>query len=216
MRDAILGGTFDPVHRGHLDVAEAARAALALDRIFFVPARVPSHRDAPRASAAHRFAMTALAVQPHPHLVMSDMEMDDPSPSYTVTTLDRLAARGVQTTGLFLLTGADAFREIRTWKEYPAVLDRCHFAVVARPGHPVSLLPDLLPELAPRMQLTPCNIPDRPAILLVQAPTAPVSATDIRQRVADGESIVDLVPAAVAAYIEKHRLYTGITTKGLA
>jgi nicotinate-nucleotide adenylyltransferase len=216
MRQGILGGTFDPVHRGHLDVADAARAALALDRIVLVPARTPPHREPPHASAAHRFAMAALATQTDPHLVVSDMELDEATPSYTVATLGRLADRAVDMTTVFFLTGADAFREIRTWKDFPALLDRCHFVVVSRPGCGVAELPGLLPELAPRMRNAPCNIPDKPSILLVDAPTAPVSATDVRQRVAAGASIVGLVPAAVATYIEKHRLYTTIPTKGLA
>lgn len=216
MRDAILGGTFDPVHRGHLDVAEAARAAFGLDRIVFMPVRVPSHRRAPHASAAHRFAMTALAIAPFPHLLLSDEEMQDDAPSYTVTTLDRLAARGVNIAGLFLLAGADAFADIRTWKDFPAVLDRCHFVVVSRPGHRAFGIPELLPELASRMKRAPCDVPGRPTILLVDAPTADVAATDIRQRAAAGAPLTDLVPAAVAAYIQKHRLYSDVTPKGLA
>ena len=216
MREGILGGTFDPVHRGHLDVAEAARAAFRLDRIGFMPARVPSHRRAPHTSAAHRFAMTALAIQPFPHLLLSDEEMQDDAPAYTVTTLDRLAARGVDMRSLFILTGADAFADIRTWKNYPAVLDRCHFVAVSRPGHPAFGLPGHLPELAARMKRAPCDVPDRPAILLLDAPTADVAATDIRQRAAAGAPLTDLVPAAVAAYIQKQRLYSDDTTKGLA
>jgi nicotinate-nucleotide adenylyltransferase len=216
MRQGILGGTFDPVHRGHLDVADAARAALALDRVVLVPARVPPHREPPHASAAHRFAMAALATEADPHLVVSDVEMDEAIPSYTFATLDRLADRGVEMTTVFFLTGADAFREIRTWRDFPALLDRCHFVVVSRPGCRVAELPDLLPELASRMRHAPCAVPDSPSIVLVDAPTAPVTATDVRQRVAAGASIADLVPAAVAAYIHKHRLYTTVPTKGLA
>jgi nicotinate-nucleotide adenylyltransferase len=216
MKDGLLGGTFDPVHQGHLDVAEAARAAFALDRVVFMPMRVPSHRLAPFASAAPRFAMAALAIQPYPHLLLSDEEMHDEVPSYTAVTLDRLAGRGVDVARLFFLTGADAFAEIRTWKDFPAVLDRCHFVVVSRPGSPAFRLPELLPELAPRMKRAPCDVPDRPAILLVDAPTAPVSASDIRRRAAAGASLTDVVPPAVAAYILKHQLYSDVTPKGLA
>lgn len=216
MREGFLGGTFDPVHQGHLDLAEAARAALGLDCIVFVPARIPSHRGRPYASAAHRFAMTAMAVAPHPHLLVSDLEMEDAAPSYTVTTLDRLAARGMETSGLFVLTGADAFADIRTWKNYPAVLDCCHFVAVSRPGFPATRLPALLPELAARMQPASAGVPDCPAILLVDAPTADVSATAIRRRAAAGEPLTGLVPAAVAAYIQKHQLYSETMPKGLA
>lgn len=216
MREGFLGGTFNPVHQGHLDLAEAARTALGLDRVVFVPSRIPSHRGRPYASAAHRFAMTALAVAPHAHMLVSDLEMEDAAPSYTVTTLDRLATRGMDVRSLFVLTGADAFADIRTWKNYPAVLDRCHFVAVSRPGYPATRLPGLLPELAARMHPASAAVPDRPAILLVDAPTSDVSATTIRRRAAAGEPLTGLVPVAVADYIQKHRLYSETTPKGLA
>ena len=206
-RLGLLGGTFDPIHQGHLDVAEAARQALGLTHILVVPARLPPHRRAPRASAAHRFAMAALAVESHAQLLVSDMEMEDSAPSYTAATLDRLARRGFDTTSLFFVTGADAFQDIGTWMDYPAILDRCHFVAVSRPGHPAPELPRLLPDLASRMRQTPCDVPAQPAILLVDASTAPVSSTGVRERIRNGESIEQLVPRGVAAYIMKHGLY---------
>ena len=204
---ALFGGTFDPIHQGHLDVAEAARAALKLSQVWVVPARVPPHRQAPAASAAHRFAMAAIACASTPSLLVSDLEMDDPAPSYTEATLDRLVRRGMDTKGLFLVTGADAFRDIETWKGFPAILERCHFVVVSRPGQAAPALRQRLPALASRMVDAGSSVPGRPGIILVDAPTAPVSSTDIRRRVAAGETIQDLVPSGVAAYIEKHRLY---------
>ena len=216
MREGFLGGTFDPVHQGHLDLAEAARAALNLDRIVFVPARIPSHRGTPHASAAHRFAMTALAIEPFPHLLISDLEMAEAEPSYTVATLDRLTARGANVRDVFVLTGADAFADIRTWKEFPAVLDRCHFVAVSRPGFPTSRLAGLLPELADRMRPASVAVPSHPAILLVDAPTADVSDTDVRRRAAADQPLTGLVPPAVARYIQKHRLYSETMPKGLA
>ena len=216
MTYGILGGTFDPLHRGHLDVAEAARAALGLDRIVFVPARVPSHRGAPQASAAHRFAMTALAVQPYGHLLVSDIEMHDDTPSYTAVTLGRLASLGLDPARTFFLTGADAFLDIRTWHNYPAVLDLSHFAVVSRPGHPATRMPEWLPDLAARMRRVPCDVPREPSILLVDAPTAAVSSTDVRRLAASGGAIGDLVPPAVADYILKHDLYSGNKAQGFA
>ena len=208
MQTGILGGTFDPIHLGHLDVAEAALHALHLDIVHLMPARQPPHRGAPRASAAHRFAMAALAAQDRSGLVVSDFEMDVDGPSYTSGTLDRLEARGLKTTALFLITGADAFRDITTWKDYPALLDRAHFVVVSRPGCPAPGLRRLLPDLSRRMCETPCEIPARPGIFLVDAPTAPVSSTDVRDRLNRGESIDGLVPLAVKSYIEKQSLYT--------
>jgi nicotinate-nucleotide adenylyltransferase len=128
-------------------------------------------------------------------------------PSYTSATLDRLAASGLEGTSLFLITGADAFRDIPTWKDYPQLLDRCHFVAVSRPGCPAATLTAALPTLADRMIETPCPVPSRPSIFLVDAPTAAVSSTEVRRRVASGESIEGLVPEAVATYIKGHHLY---------
>jgi len=209
-RVGLLGGTLDPIHQGHLDVAEAARRALGLTRVLVMPSRIPPHRRAPRASAPHRFAMAALAVQSSPDFLVSDLEMldtSDTAPSYTSATLDRLAARGVNTRELFFITGADAFRDIRTWMGFPTILDRCHFVAVSRPGQPADGLKSLLPELAGRMIAPESSFPDQPAIVLVEAPTSPVSSTEIRERIRTGESIEGMVPREVAAYIEKHGLY---------
>lgn len=216
MRVGLLGGTFDPVHVGHLDVATAAWRAMPLDRVVLVPSHVPPHREVPRASAFHRFAMAALAVQPHDAFVVSDLEMHGAGPSYTVATLDRLAAHGLDTRALFFITGADAFRDIRSWRDYPALLDRCHFVVVSRPGCPAAALRQALPELAPRMRDTPCAIATEPGIFLVDAPTSAVSSTDVRQRIAAGRPIAGLVPDSVAAHIQRHELYAAHTRKGLA
>jgi nicotinate-nucleotide adenylyltransferase len=207
MRQGLLGGTFDPIHLGHLGLAEAAKQALALDTVTLLPAPAPPHRDLPRASAAHRFAMAALAIQDRAHLRLSDVEFDSSRPSYTDTTLDRLAARGIDTRTLFFIIGADAFRDIATWKNFPAVLDRCHFVAVSRPGQSATSLRDARPELAQRMVTEPYTIPPETGIFLVDAPTPPVSSTDIRERLAARRPVLDLVPAAVAAYIEKHGLY---------
>jgi nicotinate-nucleotide adenylyltransferase len=211
MQSAFFGGTFDPIHQGHLDVAEAARRAVGLDRITFIPAAVPPHRALPRASAAHRFAMAALAIQRRPGFAVSDLEMRSTDPSYTSTTLDRLNESGVNTLACCLAIGADAFRENGTWKAFPELLDRCSFVVVSRPTCRVAMLRGALPELASRMRDLaidgPIGAAGGPSIFLVDAPTAPVSSTDIRRRVAEGAPIDDLVPAAVAEYIKTHGLY---------
>jgi nicotinate-nucleotide adenylyltransferase len=155
--------------------------------------------------------MVALAVQDRPGLVVSDFEMEADGPSFTSATLDRLEARGRRTAGgfpgIFLITGADAFGDIATWKDYPGILDRAHFVVVSRPGCPAPGLRRRLPDLAGRMCETPCEIPSRPGIFLVDAPTAPVSSTDVRDRLVRGESIDGLVPPAVMTYIERQNLY---------
>lgn len=210
----LLGGTFDPIHCGHLDVAREAQRALGLDAIWVIPARRPPHRTNPHASAAHRFAMAALGVADEPHLLMSDLEMDATGPSYTMGTLDRietlgaLGALGMKPSRIAFLIGADAFRDIRTWRGYPAVLDRCHFAVVSRPGCPVSGLRSALPELQARMTDAAGRLPETPAVLLIDASTTDVSSTMIRQAVVEGRDLAGLTPAPVARYILRHSLYS--------
>lgn len=209
-RLGLLGGTFDPIHQGHLDVAEAARRALHLTTVWLVPSRIPPHRRAPRASAPHRFAMAALAAQSCADFQVSDIEMTDPGelqPSYTESTLDRLTSRGIRTEEIFFITGADAFRDIRTWKGFPGILDRCNFIAVSRPGQPAAGLRLLLPEWANRMVDAPGTDTTAPAVFLVDAPTSPVSSTIIRERISNGENIEGMVPPAVAAHITKHGLY---------
>jgi nicotinate-nucleotide adenylyltransferase len=207
MTIGLFGGTFDPIHQGHLDVAQAARRALALDVVWMIPARLPPHRRPPLASAAHRFAMVAMAIESEEGLRVSDLEMDAEGPSYTVTTLDRLEAHGLDHRGLFFITGADAFKDIETWKGYPGVLDRCHFVVVSRPGLPAVDLRAALPGLAGRMREAPCSVSAAPSIFLVAAPTAPVSSTGVRQAIRERRPLSGLVPARVAGHIERHGLY---------
>jgi nicotinate-nucleotide adenylyltransferase len=206
----ILGGTFDPVHMGHLETALAARRAVRLDRVLLVPSNIPPHRrDGPAASAFHRFAMTALAVQECEGFEASDMELQAAGTSYTSDTLDRLHAAGVDRTQMFFITGADAFAEIETWHRFPEVLDLAHFVVVSRPGHPAPDLPARLPRLASRM-LT--GTPDarrasKPAIFLVDGRTPDVSSTEVRRRIRRGAPLAGLVPGAVERHITRHRLY---------
>jgi nicotinate-nucleotide adenylyltransferase len=211
----LLGGTFDPVHHGHLDVARAARHALGLDQVWLIPARHPPHRTQPVAPAAHRFAMVALATSGDPHLRVSDAEMDTDGPSFTIETLDRIERRRPSLRGsLVFITGADAFREIRTWRHWPDLLDRCHFAVVSRTGYPARELRTLLPELADRMHDTPCAATPSPGIFLIDAETAAVSSTDVRQALAAGNRTVGLLPETVAEYAVRHDLYAGSGRSG--
>ena len=208
----LLGGTFDPIHCGHLDVARAARRALGLEWIWLVPSRLPPHRAMPVASAAHRFAMVALAVAGEPGLKVSDVEMDTPGPSYTVETLDRLEALGVPGRSVCFLTGADAFCDVPSWKAYPAVLDRCHFAVVSRRGIPAGSLRTAMPSLAARMIDAPAKPREAPAIFLVDAATTPVSSTEVRKAAGECQPLTGLVPPAVAAHITLHDLYSAVRT----
>jgi nicotinate-nucleotide adenylyltransferase len=209
----IVGGTFDPIHLGHLDAATVARDALGLGRVLLMPSNVPPHRPAPQASAYHRFAMVALAVGAHDALEASDVELLAPPPSYTSHTLDRLTTLGYEASDLFFITGADAFAEIATWYDYPGILDRCHFVVISRAGLAASSLPSRLPELARRMQVAvphgaPTTVASTPAILLIDAATSSASSTEVRRRAGQGARLTGLVPHEVEAHIARHRLYT--------
>ena len=213
-RVGILGGTLDPIHCGHLDLGTSVQRALQLTSLLVIPANVPPHRPRPVASGFHRFAMVALAVAGRPGWQASDLELSYETPSYTSTTLLRLRERGYDPTELFFVIGADAFAEIRSWKDYPHIMDETHFAVVSRPGCPVSDLRDRLPELAPRMVN---GAPDGAlatgvSIVLIDASTADVSSTAIRQRRLARLPISGMVAPNVEQHIEQHGLYTSMAS----
>src|SRR5437763_10868076 len=176
-RLGLLGGTFDPIHCGHVDAARAAETALGLTELLIVPSNIPPHRPQPIASVYHRFAMVALTALGRPHWRASDLELRAAEPSFTSATLDRLRAEGYAATELFFIVGADAFAEIESWKDYPAIFDRAHFAVVSRPGAAVGDLARRLPALAPRMiaVTTVAVASGATSIFLIDAPTADVS-----------------------------------------
>jgi nicotinate-nucleotide adenylyltransferase len=208
-RVGLLGGTFDPIHNGHLAVAEAGVRALSLDAVRFIPSARPPHRpDSPIASEYHRLEMARRAVATNAAWEVSDLELQRNGPSYTFDTLAQLHREGLTPLQIFFLTGADAFAEIATWHQYPAVLDSAHFAVVARPGAAVGQLHQRLPSLASRMvRADEIDAARTPRIVLIEWPTPDVSSTDIRRRVMTGDPIDTFVPAAVAAYIMQHALY---------
>jgi nicotinate-nucleotide adenylyltransferase len=232
VRIGLLGGTLDPIHLGHIETAAAARRALDLDRVYVLPSHMPPHRSQqPVASGYHRFAMTALAVNGLDGLAASDVELRTPGPSYTADTLSRFRERsGLSPLQIFFITGADAFAEIETWYRYPDVLGLAQFVVVSRPGFPVEPLRDRLPGLMARMTSVRMEASKQPpaasrqppaasrdsteehaafsSIFLVDAPTPDVSSTGIRRRLAAGEPITGLVPAAVERHIVQHGLYT--------
>jgi len=212
-RLGLLGGTFDPIHVGHLDAADAARRALRLDEVRLIPSHDPPHRLAdPRASGFHRFALVALAIQGHEAYRASETELAREGHSYTADTLRTLRADGWRASQLFFILGADAFAEIATWREFPAVLDAAHFAVIARPGTTLDAAIARTPDLRARMRRPDAAAPpgEETSIFLVEARTRDVSSTTIRARLAAGRSIDDLVPAAVAQHIVAHQLYGAV------
>jgi nicotinate-nucleotide adenylyltransferase len=212
-RIGILGGTFDPIHWGHLDMADVAVNELKLTRLFVITSNVPPHRPQPLASAFHRFAMVALAILDRPDWRAADLELRQDAVSFTSRTLDLFHERGYLSSELFFVIGADAFGDIASWRDYPRILDAAHFAVVSRPGFSVKELPRRLPGLADRMARPPIDEIAQidPLIILIDAPTADVSSTAIRERLASGEDISGLVPPHVQQHIEHHGLYSSMT-----
>lgn len=209
----VLGGTFDPIHCGHVAATVAAERALKLRSVTLIPSRLPPHRrEEARVSPMHRLAMATLAAADHRSWSVSDIEQKRDGPSFTFDTLTELSSQGQLATQIFFITGADAFAEIATWSRYPAVLDLAHFAVVARPGTTLDSLKKRLPDLAERMT-TPASLEGSPKpaaetrIILIEAETPDISSTEIRRRLQAGESITGLVPDFVGTYIAHHRLY---------
>ncbi len=191
MRLGILGGTFDPVHLGHLRAAEIARLALELDEVVFVPAGQPPHRGAPQASALDRWTMVCLATAGHAAFQVSDIEINRSGPSYTVDSLSTLAA-AYPGGALHLIVGSDTCREMSTWKDLERVLALSRVVVVERPGEEG--------KPRPAAELPPWAI--RAAGLGLA-----VSATSIRRLVAQGQSVRYLVPDSVAEYIGRRGMY---------
>jgi nicotinate-nucleotide adenylyltransferase len=205
-RLGIAGGTFDPIHYGHLAAARAAQEALTLDRVRFIPSARPPHRpDSPGASGYHRLEMVKLAVAEMPGWEVSDLELTREGPSYTYDTLTTIGREGLSPLQIFFITGADAFADIATWYRYPDVFDLANFVVVSRPGTSLETLGTHAPG-APSAPDAP-DAAERTRIILLEADTPDISATDIRKRVARGESIDGLVPPAVSAYIQSNLLY---------
>ena len=207
----ILGGTFDPIHHGHVRIAEAVAEALALSCVRLVPAARPPHRERPAVEARHRLAMVRLAVADTDRLCVDDRELRRPGPSYSVETMAQLRA-AVGETPLVLIMGADAFARLTTWRRWQALFSLTHIAVCARPGSPVQPVDAALrAEYARRV----CRDADvwRAApggmIVPVRGPRLGISATHIRARLAAGADVRGLLPDAVLDYIRAKQLYIG-------
>ena len=212
-RVGILGGTFDPVHNGHLAVAEAVRQALALSSILFVPAFLPPHKPTYAISAfEHRAAMLDLAVADRPGCSVSRLEAEREGPSYSIDTLRTLRQALGQDVHLFFIIGMDAFAEIHTWKANRELLDHASFVVIGRPDHCQQSCGQTVAANFPGYvfnEAAACwqGNPGQGAIHPVVMVPVKVSSTEIREAVRQGRSISNLVPAAVAKYVETHGLY---------
>jgi nicotinate-nucleotide adenylyltransferase len=193
-RVGVMGGTFDPIHHGHLVAAEEARWQFGLDRVVFVPTGQPWQKPAGVSDAEDRYRMTVIATASNPAFSVSRLEIDSPGPTYTVDTLRRLRAELNPDVRLFFVTGADAVLQILTWKGPDEVLALAELIAATRPGHDLADLAEKVPAAAGRVH--PMRIP-----------ALAISSTEIRARVAAGAPIQYLVPEGVARYIEKRGLY---------
>ena len=198
MNVGILGGTFDPVHLGHLSIAESAIEQVSLDRVLFIPAGHPRLKQAePAASMLDRLEMVRLAIADNPRFKVCDLEAHRPGPTYTVDTLTQLTAKLGSTSNLFFILGLDVLGQLDRWKDPARVLELCQILVSDRPGEQQFDWADFyyrVPEAEGR-------------VLTINAPSIDVSATELRRKAAAGENLAGETPKLVAEYIIEQRLY---------
>ncbi len=215
-RLGVYGGTFDPVHNGHLRVAAALLENFALDQLLFVPAFVPPHKRGQVISAPHhRYAMLALATAYEARLLISTIELEAPTRPYTIETLGRLQAR-YSDAQLFFVMGMDSFRDVTSWREHERLLSEYSVIIAARPGYNVQKLVEAA-HLAPRLQTRVIDLCGglqpraeelaKPNVFITDYVAVDVSATDVRQTAGAGKSVEQMAPPPVAAYIAKYQLY---------
>lgn len=197
MRVGVLGGTFDPIHIGHLVAAEEVRAQLRLDRVVFVPAGLPPHKLTEHVSSvAHRLAMVKLAIASNPYFTVSRVDIDRFGPCYTVDTIELLRDEWGGNIELYFILGSDSLADIVTWHQPERLIRLCRLAVMERPGYRVDVeeLERLLPGITSRIHF-------------INSPQLDISSTDIQKRVRQGLPIKYQVPEAVEDYIYEHELY---------
>jgi len=212
LRIGILGGTFNPIHLGHLRSAEEIRETFALDRIYFVPAAQPPHKSIDGlVTAEHRLKMVELAVADNPFFFPSASELERSGPSYSIDTIRRFRT-DLPSASLFFILGLDAFREIHTWKEYPLIPALCNLIVTSRPGVLTPPIDQLLPvALQTKLWYDPAIKMYRHTsghcLAFHEIQGLNISASQVRKLALQGKSLRYLVPSAVEAYITEHTLY---------
>ncbi|MEW6661323.1 MAG: nicotinate-nucleotide adenylyltransferase [Bacillota bacterium] len=199
LRIGLMGGTFDPVHLGHLVTAEEARDQFRLEQVIFVPAGMPPHKKDYRVTdALHRYEMTKLAIASNPYFHISDVEINRPGYSFAIDTVSYFAQAYGSNCRLYFITGADAILEILTWKQVHRLVDLCEFIAATRPGYNL--------ELDPTLEQLPPAARDR--IHQLEVPALSISSTDIRCRVREKRTIKYLLPETVERYIIQKGIYS--------
>jgi nicotinate-nucleotide adenylyltransferase len=206
---ALLGGTFDPVHYGHLRCAEEARNKLGLNKLYLLPAGNPPHRGAPQATTAQRLEMLHLAHDEFPQLEIDDRETRRNGPSYMVDTLEELRA-GIGDRPLMLLVGQDAANQLHTWYQWTRLFELAHIVILTRPGAPVRLEQELAEQVRPRVVSDLQKLFESRAGAIFQLEVEPldISASGIKQLIRSGDSPETMLPAPVLDYINKNGLYS--------
>jgi nicotinate-nucleotide adenylyltransferase len=190
-RVGVMGGTFDPIHHGHLVAASEVGHIFALDEVIFVPTGQPYQKDKRQVSPAEdRYLMTVIATASNPRFSVSRVDIDRPGPTYTIDTLRELGAKAGPADEMFFITGADALAEILTWHDADELFTLAHFVGCTRPGHRLSM----------------AGLPDG-RVSLVEIPALAISSTECRARVEAEEPVWYLVPDGVVQYIAKRGLY---------
>ena len=217
LRLGALGGTFDPIHNGHIQVARSVARQFSLDQVLMIPAATPPHKDVQSiADAHHRHAMAVLGTVNEPSLFVSTVELEAPERPYTFETIDRISGLYGESAELFFVMGADSFREINTWREPVRVLQSANWVVVTRPGHEIvtTHLPELLRsriiDLRGGFEARVEDPTERRGVTttyLLDCVSEDISSTQIRRMVSARQEITSLVPHLVAGYIEKYELY---------
>ena len=193
-----MGGTFDPIHIGHLITAEIVRTKCTLDTVLFIPAGSPPHKQGQIVTPSiHRYVMTVLATVSNPHFQVVPLEIERSGLSYTIDTVRRLLDLHGSDSELFCIIGADAVRDLLTWKELDTLLELCWFVAASRPGS-MEAVEQVIRQLGDK---------GRERILQVDTPQIDISATQIRERLHQGLSVQYLLPEPVGSYIEKEGLY---------
>jgi nicotinate-nucleotide adenylyltransferase len=208
----IFGGTFDPIHFGHLRLAEEMAEGLGLSQVRFIPAGQPPHRGAPRTAASHRLEMVRRAIAGNPLFAVDAREVQRPQPSYTVDTLTALRAELGNEQPLWLLLGADAFLGLPSWHKWRRLFELANIAVAARPGAQLlqtdRMSDELKHEVSQRQQAAGSVASPAGSVLLQQMTPLDISATVIRDTLARHGSARYLLPDTVLDYIHEHQLYT--------
>ncbi|MBE3110212.1 MAG: nicotinate-nucleotide adenylyltransferase [Acidobacteria bacterium] len=212
----LFGGTFDPIHLGHLRAAAEVRRRARLDRVLFIPSYLPPHKKSGAvASASDRLRMVGLACRGHKGFKASAVEVEAGEKSYSILTLRKIRALSPDAR-LFFILGVDAFLDIGTWREYQRVLQECFFIIMGRPGFELDRARDVLngklrDSIGPLVtgEGAAGPLPPQTRIFLLPIRALDISSTAIRERVRRGETLDGLVPGAVDAYIREHQLYRG-------